>query len=562
MDPLDYLKILRRRWLVVAACGLVAVVAAVVTLPSAPSSAGRSGPTASVTSYKATTTLLQTTADASTVPASTLPVFVRSGDVPKAAAKTLDFEGDPNLLGQRVSLTPDPDAGTIAITVTDPDADQAIAIANAFSTALIEFLRKRAQSDIDRKIQLLEDVLVRYQNRKTSIDGADSLSGQQRAALDNASSAVQQEITRLQVSSATAGFDLDILQPATAVPLQAKGSSVIAGGTGNRWARALVLVLVGLGLGLALALAVERFDTRLRGRMASEAALRLPVVASVPALPHHRRGRHEVTSAVDPLSAVAESYRALRSAAQLLPSRPVEPLPHIVGGIALPLPADEVDRAPVRDPRVLLVVSASAGEGKTTSIANLAFVMAEANRRVIVLDCDFRHPEAHHYLGVPTGRGLSDLLAADREVPLASILQPTSIPGVHLAQAGTSTQHPGALMGLVGRYVAEATELADVVLVDAPPALVASDAVDLMPTVQAVVVVVREGRTSRADAERLSTLLSQLRVPCVGVVQVAARDAGAAYFKSEATKRRPSRTTVKHARRAVHGSRNSTRGGS
>ena len=266
----------------------------------------------------------------------------------------------------------------------------------------------------------------------------------------------------------------------------------------------------------------------------------------MPALSHRRRGRREVASAVDPLSGIAESYRSLRSAVQQLPSRPVMRLGPLPG---LPATAEDNHRSPVRNPRVLLFVSGSAGEGKTTSIANLAFAFAEAGRRVIVLDCDFRHPEMHAYLGVPASRGLSDLLAADRQVPLASVLQPTVIAGVQLAQAGGSVEHPGALMGLVAPFVAEAAELADIVLVDAPPALVASDAVDLMPTVESAIVVVREGRTGRGEAERLATLLSQVRVPCLGVVQIAARDAGAAYFRTESSKRRAARRHPQEASR-------------
>jgi Mrp family chromosome partitioning ATPase/capsular polysaccharide biosynthesis protein len=549
VDPLDYLKILRRRWTLIAAAGLVALVTAVVTMPSAPSG-GLQVPTAEITQYKATTTLLQTTSDAATVPLATLPVFVSSGDVPKAAAKALNFDGDPNLLGQRVSVNLDDDTGTIGITASDADAAQATAIADAFSDALIQYLRKRAQSDIDRKITLLEDVLGRYRDRKATIDGVDDLAVAQRQGLDDAITGVQQQITSLQVSSATAGFNLDVLQPATAIPVLSKSKAPVASGPTSRWKRFVLLLLVGLGLGTALALAVERFDTRLRGRSATESALGVAVVASVPALPHRSRGRHEVTAAVDPLSGVAESYRSLRAAVQLLPSRPLAR--HDQYG-----PATEADEPAIRDPRVLLFVSANAREGKTSSLVNLASTLAETGRTVIVLDCDFRHPETHLYLGVPAGRGLSDLLAADREVPLTSVLQPTGLPAVRLAPAGTSTEHPGALMGLMGRLVEEARGLADVVLVDAPPALVASDAVDLMPLVDTAVVVVREGRTGHGDAERLASLLGQLRTPVLGIVLVATRDAGASYFRRGGSARRGNDRA--HPPRAPHRSTGSAK---
>ena len=531
MDLLDYLTILRRRWVVVAASALAAAVVALVTLPPGPGQAAV--PQANITNYKATTTLLQTSTSAATVPVTTLPVFVSTGEVPKAAAKELGYTDDPNLLGQLVNVSIDDETGTIGISATDADAERATATANAFSSALIDFLRKRAQADIDRKIELLENVLKRYRERRDTITGGDDLSVAQRAALDGAYNAVQNEIVALQVSSATAGFDLEVLQPATAVPVLSKNSGPVTNGPSNRWLRSAVLVGLGVLVGAGLALALERFDTRLRGRKAVEDALRLPVVATVPAIPHRQRGRHEVLAVRDPEGGVAEAYRSLRSAVQLLPAWPLSP--DLATG-----PADELHPEPsaVRDPRVLLFASARARDGKTTSLVNLASTLAESGRSVIVLDCDFRHPEAHEFLGVPAGRGLSDLLAADKELPLGSVLQPTAIVGVQLAMAGSSTQHPGALMGLMADYIAQARALADVVLIDAPPVLLANDAVDLMPVVDAVVVVVRDGKTGRSEVQRLAALLGRLRTPCVGAVLVAAHDAAAAYFRRGESGRR------------------------
>lgn len=525
MDLVDYLKVLRRRWVVVAACGLAALVVALVTLPPAPStSSAPQAPT--ISGYKATTTLLQTSTGNATVPASTLPIFVARGAVPKAAAKKLGYDGDPNVLGQTVNVSIDDKVGTIGIVATDPDAQRAVETSSAFSTALIDYLRSRAQGDIDRKIKLLEGVIERYTARSETITGTGSLADAQRQAIQQAISGVQGEIIRLQVSSATAGFDLEILQPATPEAVLTKPGGAISTGPSNRWLRLAVLIGTGLLLGAGLALGIERFDTRLRGRQAVEDALRLPVVASVPPLPHGKRGRREVAAAAHPQGAIAESYRSLRSALFLLPSRPP-------GG----------DDTTVRDPRVVLMVSPRASDGKTTSLVNLASALAEAGRSVVVLDCDFRHPEAHQFLGVPEGRGLSDLLATDRTVPLVSILQPTILPGVRLALAGTSTQHPGALMGLMQPYVDQARDLADVVLIDAPPALLANDAVDLMPVVDSVVVVVRDGRTSTTEAQRLTGLLDRLRQPCLGIVLVASHDAGAAYFgRGETIRRRLGRS--------------------
>jgi Mrp family chromosome partitioning ATPase len=341
--------------------------------------------------------------------------------------------------------------------------------------------------------------------------------------------------------------------PASPVPVIKAGGSGGGGGvvgSGDSALRhTLLLIGVGLALGLGLALGVERVDTMVRGRSQFEDALRLPVVASVPLLPRRERQRFEVLSHTTPHSPVAESFRSLRSAMLLLPSRPV-PLDYSVDRMLVE-PMDESVIAPVTNPRVVLATSGRGAEGKTTCIVNLACALAETGRRVIVLDCDFRHPEAHLYLGVPQGRGLSDLLAANQGHPLESVLQPTDVPNVRLATAGFSTEHPGALLGTMGPLIQQARGLADVVLVDAPPVLLANDAIDVMPFVDSVLVVARDGRVSGPEAARMMHLLTRLRVACLGTVLVGATDAGASYFRQEDTLRsrrwrreKPHRTTA------------------
>ena len=185
MDLVDYLKILQRRWLVVAAAGLVALLVGVITLPIG-RAATDEAPKLQVSQYKATTTLLQTASSADTVPLTTLPIFVASGDVPKAAAKALGYKGDPSLLGQQVSVTIDDKTTTVGVTAVSQDPDTAVRTADAFSTALIDYLRHRAQTDIKRKVTLLDGVLARYRQQRDDVIGTSPLAAAQRAAIDDA----------------------------------------------------------------------------------------------------------------------------------------------------------------------------------------------------------------------------------------------------------------------------------------------------------------------------------------------------------------------------------------
>jgi capsular exopolysaccharide synthesis family protein len=539
MDVLDYLRIIRRRWRLAAAVVALAAVAALITMPSTKSAdSGRLQSDQPKTSYTATTTLLRTATSPGDLPLSTLPVFVKTGAVPKAAAKEIGWTEDPNLLGLQIDAVPADGTSTLALTASGSDGALAARTADAFAGALIQFLRERARTTAKAQIASLREQLDQNRQDFAAVTGSTLSAQAERDGLDSAYQAIQQAITNLQVQSATAGFGLQVLQPASPVPVVRKNgsaASVVASSGSSPLKHTLILIVFGLILGLGVALVVERFDTRLRGRERFEEHTRLPVVVGVPLLPRHRRAHREVVSVTSPHSAVAESFRSLRSALLLLPSRPV---PELLFDERLTPEQGTPSPAPITSPRVVLVTSARAREGKTTTVVNLASALAESGRRVIVIDCDFRNPEAHRFLGVTPGRGLSDLLAANHGHPLDSVLQPTMVPNVRLVTAGSSTEHPGALLGTMGPYVRQAREAADIVLIDAPPALLANDAIDVMPFVDTVLVVARDGGTTVSEATRLSHLLGRLQVACLGVVLIGASDAGAAYFGQEDVLRR------------------------
>ena len=125
----------------------------------------------------------------------------------------------------------------------------------------------------------------------------------------------------------------------------------------------------------------------------------------------------------------------------------------------------------VSSPKVILVVSARQGEGKTSTVANVATTLAEAGKRVLVLDHDLRAPEAHLYLDVPNGAGVAELLDSPEDQDLLSLSRPTAVPGVRLVTGGNSTDRPTALPTRTAQLIREARELADIVLIDTTPML-------------------------------------------------------------------------------------------
>lgn len=176
----------------------------------------------------------------------------------------------------------------------------------------------------------------------------------------------------------------------------------------------------------------------------------------------------------DPLGASSEAYRALRTS--LLYALADTP------------------------PKVVLVTSPGAMEGKSTTCANLGVALAQAEKKVLMMDCDFRRPTMHKIFGLRNIRGLVNVLVGERD--LQEVLQ-EPLPGLKVASAGSVPPNPAELLGskrfaeLVHRVRGEF----DFVLMDAPPTELVSD-----PTIIATqgdgVLLVIDSRSTRKGAVR------------------------------------------------------------
>jgi capsular exopolysaccharide synthesis family protein len=177
-------------------------------------------------------------------------------------------------------------------------------------------------------------------------------------------------------------------------------------------------------------------------------------------------------------------------------------------------------RRPPTPPQVILVSGPGPGEGKSTVVANLAAAFAEVGKKVLILSCDLHRPTIHLMFGVPNSRGLTDALRSQRDGSAIVNGQGwrTPIPNVRLVPSGIVPEKPGELLSspLMRQVIAQAREVADIVLIDTAPILASSDATHLFPLVDAVLVVGRAGRTTALSAQRSSELLLRLGAPVVG----------------------------------------------
>jgi protein-tyrosine kinase len=193
----------------------------------------------------------------------------------------------------------------------------------------------------------------------------------------------------------------------------------------------------------------------------------------------------------DPHSAAAEAYRSLAANLQFAY-------------------AD-------RQLQTIGVTSAAEGEGKSTTVANLAVALAQSGRRVIVVDADLRRPGQHTLFGAQRDPGLSNVLVGElAELPL----QDTGAVGVRVLASGPLPTNP--LEALASRRFDQALALAraqaDFVLVDTPPAGALADTAVIAPRLEGVLLVVSAGKTKRDLARRAREQLERVNANLLGVV--------------------------------------------
>ncbi len=180
----------------------------------------------------------------------------------------------------------------------------------------------------------------------------------------------------------------------------------------------------------------------------------------------------------------------------------------------------------------LLVTSTSPDEGKSTTVANLAVIMAQAEQQVILVDCDLRRPGLHSLFGLSNEQGLTSIILEHKETALP--LQDTSVPGLRLLASGPLPPRPADLLGskrmeaLIGRLQNEA----DIVLFDTPPVTAVTDAAVLATRTDGVLLVMQAGHTRRDRAREARRLLEKVKANIVGVVLNNARlETGYEYYR-------------------------------
>lgn len=275
-------------------------------------------------------------------------------------------------------------------------------------------------------------------------------------------------------------------------------------------------VVVALLLGIGLAVVVDGMNTSIRRRTDIERMLQVPGLAVIPRLarntsvdrglqralpkktgngasrPPRRKAIEELVTVTDMRSASAEAYRTLRT--NLIFSQAVQTL------------------------RTVLVTSASPGEGKTTTAANLAVSFAHHGMRVLLIDCDLRRGRLHKIFQIPREPGMTELVIGQEEAE--GVIRQTDVTGLYVIASGNLPPNPSELLGgeRMRKTLASLSEAFDLIVIDTPPLLAASDGAILATLSDGVVLVLRAGTTEGEAAQQAIQQLAGVGARVVGAV--------------------------------------------
>jgi polysaccharide biosynthesis transport protein len=250
----------------------------------------------------------------------------------------------------------------------------------------------------------------------------------------------------------------------------------------------MVAALLGLIAGIGIACLREMMDDRVHSAEEAERLVGLPILGRIPTFP----ARTPLLISEHGDSPVKESYRRLRAGISFAGN------PHPIGS--------------------LLVTSATAGEGKSTTAANLAVAAALQGRRVILVDADLRGPSLPSLFNLRADCGLSEVLTD--EIPLSKALHLTDIQDLLWLPAGSPVPKTAELLSgpRMTKLLEELRGLADLVILDTPPCLPVTDAEVLGSRVDGAILVVGLGQTDKTAVRMAQQLLEQAQVNLLGVV--------------------------------------------
>lgn len=167
--------------------------------------------------------------------------------------------------------------------------------------------------------------------------------------------------------------------------------------------------------------------------------------------------------------------------------------------------------------KTLVFTSAVPSEGKSTTVANLAIVMGQDDKHILLIDCDMRKPVIHRRFGL-LNRGLSNCFAED--LPLKEVIQADVFPNLDVVTSGPVPPNPAELLGSkkMKALLQEAAEAYDYVFLDMPPVLAVTDAALMSSQVDGTVLILGSGDISPDEGKQAKSFLEKVHANILGVI--------------------------------------------
>ena len=478
----DYVGLLRRRkWVVIVTALAVPAIAVVLSLLSAPTYQAsakvllnqQNAGVASQGSFVDPARAAQTQAD-----------FARTQEVVGAAVKSAHVPGlTPDVLLARSSVAASLGSDFLTFSVKDSNAGLADRLATTYARAYVAYRHGMDTHAIAHARRIAQGQLTRLEAAGLGKSAAHKGAEAQLAALDGT-------------------------EVPTLVVLHTSDGAVKVGPRVKR--NAGMALVLGLFLGIGLAFVWDLFDTRVRSLEALQTALpQLSLLGRLPMPARALRERDDLVMSAAPTSPEAEPIRVLRANFEY---------------------AASAVRA-----KTIMFTSGVGGEGKSTTVANLALALARGGRRVVLVDFDLRNPSADRLFGLEDMPGLIDVALYDLDVDDAladvHLMEPdgdepvsqsatTEQGRLEVLPLGRRLQDPDQLRAevVVRQILDRIRRRADYILIDAGPLLPTGDAIALSAYVDAMVLIVRLNMLPRSALDDVANALASSRAAKLGLV--------------------------------------------
>lgn len=426
--------------------------------------------------------------------------MVNTRPVREETLRRLNLEGElrEGTLAGMIGVSAVPETQLITIRIEDTDPERAANIANTVGFVFIEQNEARENQRYAAPIanwqQRLNEIGVEIQELETEINTIGVAETPEEVANY---SRLETHLNEAQIRYTDAFNKINDLQVAQAQEssnlLEIEKAQVNRNPIRPRVeVNTLLAAIVGGMLAVGLIFLVDYLDDTIKSPQEILADTNLSTLGTI-ALIKGENPAERLITANAPRDPVSEAYRVLRTN----------------------LSFAAVDG----DMKSILVTSSSPSEGKSTTAANLAMVMAQTGKRVILVDADLRRPLQHKVFNVANNQGLTTAIL-DNNTPVTYHLQKSKWPDLQVMTSGPIPPNPAELLNSqrMTQVIEELLQEADMLVFDTPPVLTVADASILAPRTNGTLLVVESGRTRQGALTQAVERLTNTNTHLLGVV--------------------------------------------